>query len=75
MGLSIGTPKNNKFSIVSNGKSINFKCQKIRVNYSVTIISLNIGTPKTIDFPFGTNGKSMVLSVPILKHFRVIIYS
>ena len=36
---------------------------------------LNIGTPKTIDFPFGTNGKSMILSVPILKHFRVICYA
>ena len=42
MGLSIGTPKNNKFS----GKLIVFKCQNIWVNYSLTIIGLNIGTPK-----------------------------
>ena len=34
----------------------------------------NIGTPKTINFPFGTNGKLMVLSAPILKHFRVSEY-
>ena len=32
---------------------------------------LNIGTLKTVNFAFGTNGKLMVLSVPILKHFRV----
>ena len=30
-----------------------------------------MGLLKTINFPFGTNGKLMVLSVPILKHFRV----
>ena len=34
---------------------------------------LNIGTPKNINFPFQTNGKLMALSVPILKHFRVLL--
>ena len=46
MCLSIGTPENNKFSIVPNGKLIIFRCPKIWVNYSLTIIGLNIGTPK-----------------------------
>ena len=32
---------------------------------------LNIGTPNNQHFPFGTNEKVVVLSVPILKHFRV----
>ena len=35
---------------------------------------LNIGTPKNINFPFETNGKFMILGVPILKHFRVLLY-
>ena len=25
-----------------------------------------------INFPFGTNGKLIIISVPILKHFRVM---
>ena len=58
MCLSIGTPKNDKFSIVPNGKLIIFRCPKIRINNSLNIISLNIGIPKTINFPFGVNGKS-----------------
>ena len=33
---------------------------------------LNIGTLNNHHFPFGTNGKVVVLSVPILKHFRVV---
>ena len=32
---------------------------------------LHIGTPNNQHFPFGTNEKVVVLSVPILKHFRV----
>ena len=48
-----------------------FGVPKFGQNYSLNILGLNTGTPKTIDFPFGTNGKSMILSVPILKHFRV----
>ena len=32
---------------------------------------LNIETPKNHYFPFRTNGEVVVLSVPILKHFRV----
>ena len=48
-----------------------FGVPKFGRNYSLNIFGLNIVTPKTIDFPFGTNGKSMILSVPILKHFRV----
>ena len=31
----------------------------------------SLGQLKTSYFPSGTNGKLMVLSVPILKHFRV----
>ena len=34
----------------------------------------NIGTSKNINFPFGTNGKLIVLDVPILKHFRVLLF-
>ena len=48
-----------------------FGVPKFGQNYSLNIFGLNIVTPKTIDFPFGTNGKSMILSVPILTHFRV----
>ena len=66
MCLSIGTPKNNKFSICSKWKINFFKSLKIWTNYSLIIIGLNIWTPKTINFPFGKNGKSMTLSVPIL---------
>ena len=36
---------------------------------------LNTGTPKNINFSFETNGKLMALSVPILKHFRVKLWS
>ena len=61
MCLSIGTPKNNKFSI----------CSKIWAHYSLIIMGLNIGTPNNHHFPFGTNGKVVVCGVPILKHFRV----
>ena len=28
-----------------------------------------------INFPFGTNGKLMVLGVPILKHFRDVLFN
>ena len=73
MCLSIVTPKNNKFSMVLNGKLIILKCPKILANYILNIISLNIGTPKNINFLFVPNGKSMVLIVPILTHFRVIV--
>ena len=71
MCLSIGTPKNNEFSIVPNGKLIIFRCLKFWGKLQPHYDRFHIGTPKTINFPFGTNGKSMVLSVPILKHFRV----
>ena len=46
MCLSIGTPKNYKFSIVSNGKLIISRCSEIWANYSPIIISLNIGPLK-----------------------------
>ena len=73
MCLSIGTPKNNEFSIVPNGNLIIFRCSKFWTNYSLTMIGLNIGTPKKIiNFPFGTNGNSVILSVPIFEHFRVL---
>ena len=62
MGLSIGHLK-----II---KSI---CSKWKINYFY--VSQNrlkiLGHLNTINFPFGTNGKLMVLSVPILRHFRV----
>ena len=41
MCLSIGTPKNYKFS--PNGKLIISRCSEIWANYSLTIISLNMG--------------------------------
>ena len=48
---------------------------KIWANYSLIIMCLNIGTLNNHHFPFGTNGKVVVLGVPILKHFRIILYS
>ena len=71
MCLSIGTPKNNNFPFVPNGKFDIFKCPKILANYSLIIMCLNTGTPNNHQFPFGINGKVVVLGVPILKHFRV----
>ena len=71
MCLSIGTPKNNKFSICSKWKFIIFRCPNIWAHNSLNIMCLNIGTPNNHHFPFGTNGKVVVLGVPILKHFRV----
>ena len=71
MCFSIGTPKNNNFSICSNGKFIYFRCPKIWANYRLIIMYSNIGTPNYHHFPFGTNGKIVVLCVPILKHCRV----
>ena len=35
-------------------------------------MGLNTGTPKNINFLFGIYGISMILSVSILKHFRVL---
>ena len=74
MCLSIGTPKNNKFSICSKWKIYYgiFRCPKIWAHYSLIIMCLNIGTPKNHHFSFWTNGKVVVLGVPILKHFRVL---
>ena len=71
MCLSIGTPKNNIFPFVPNGKFIILRCPKIRANYSLIIMCSNIGTPNNHHFSFRTNGKVVVLGVPILKHFRV----
>ena len=71
MCLSIGAPKNNKFSIWNKWKIYYFRCPKIWAHYSLIIMCLNIGTPKNHHFSFGTNGKVVVLGVPILKHFRV----
>ena len=56
MCLSIGTPKNNKFSI----------CSKRKIHYFQ--VSQILGIVR----PFETNGKLMRLGVPILKHFRVL---
>ena len=44
--LSIGTPKNNKFSICSKWKINYFRCPKIWAHYSLIIMRLNIGTHK-----------------------------
>ena len=71
MCLSIGRPKNNKFSICSKWKICYFRCPKIWAHHSLIIMYLNIGTYNNHHFPFGTNGKVVVLGVPILKHFRV----
>ena len=68
MCLSIGTPKNNQFSI-----SIIFRCPKIWAHYSLILMCLNIGTPKNHHCPFVTNEKVVVLGVPIFKHFRVTL--
>ena len=76
MCLSIGTPKNNNFPFVPNGKFIIFRCPKIKVDSSLITMCLKTGTPKNINFSFQTNGKLMPLGVPILKHFRVYcVYS
>ena len=40
---------------------------------SCTLMCLSIGTLKTINFPFVPNGKLMVLSVPIIKHIKVVM--
>ena len=73
MCLSIGTPINNKFPFVPNGKFIIFRCPKIWANYSLIITCSNTGTPNNHHFLFRTNGKVVVLGVPILKHFRVYV--
>ena len=72
MCLSIGTPKNNQFSISSKWKINYFRCPKIWAHYSIIIMYLNIGTPKNHHCPFVTNGKVVVLGVPKFKHFRVL---
>ena len=72
MCLSIGTPKNNKFSICSNGKFIIFGCPKILANYSLVRMCSNVRTPYNHHFPFGTNGKVVRLGVPILKQVVVV---
>ena len=53
MCLSIGTPKNNNFPFVPNGKFIIFRCPKILVHYSLSIICLNIGTANNQFFHLG----------------------
>ena len=74
MCLSIGTPKNNKFPFVPNGKLIIFRCSKIWAHYSLIIMCLNIGTPKNYHFLFGTNENVVVSAVPILKHFFAFFF-
>ena len=46
MCLSIGTPKNNKFPFVPNGKFIICRCPKIYIDYSLIMMCLNTETPK-----------------------------
>ena len=42
---------------------------------SVTaLMCLSIWTPKIVNFPFGTNEKLMVLSVPLFKQVRLVLY-
>ena len=72
MCLSIGTPKNNSFSICSKWKINCFRCPKMWAHYSLLIRCLNIGFPRNYHFAFEINGKVVVLSVPILKHFKVL---
>ena len=71
MCLSIGAPKNNKFSICVKWKIYYFRCSKIWAHCSIIIMCQNIGTPNKYHFPFGTNGKVVLLGVPTLKHLRV----
>ena len=74
MCLSIGTPKNNQFSICSKWKINYFRCPKTWTYSSLIIMCLNIGIPKNHHFPFVTNGKVVLLGVLILlKHFRVLL--
>ena len=72
MCLSIGTPKNNKFSICSKWKvryfSVSQNLGRLQLHYNVLEYW---DTYKPLIFHFETNGKLMVLGVPILKHFRV----
>ena len=74
MCLSIGTPKNNKFSICSKWKIHYFQVSqnlgRVQPHYNVLKY---LGHVKTMNFPFETNGKLMILGVPILKHFRVSV--
>ena len=74
MCLSIGTPKNNKFSICPKWKIHYFQMSqnldRVQPHYNVLEYS-DTGYLKTINFPFETNGKLMILGVPILKHLRV----
>ena len=77
MCLSIGTPKNNKFSICSKWKINYFYVSQnlgILQQYSLILMCLNTGTPNNHHFQFWTNGKVVVLGVPILKHFRVVLF-
>ena len=59
------------FPFVPNGKFIIFRCPKIWAHYSLIVMILNIGTCNNLHIPFGTNEELVVLSVLILKHFRV----
>ena len=74
MCLSIGTPKNNKFSICPKSKIHYFQVSqnlgRVQPHYNVLEYWDDL---KTINFAFETNGKLMVLGVPILKHFRVFL--
>ena len=75
MCFSIGTPKNNKFSICSKWKIYYFQVSQIQADYSLIIMCSNIGTHNNHHFfLFGTNGKVVVLGVPIFKHFRVFSF-
>ena len=69
MCLSIGTPKNNKFSICPKWKIHYFQVSqnlgRVQPHYNL------LGHLKIINFPFETKGKLKILGVPILKHFRV----
>ena len=78
MCLSIGTPKNNKFSICSKWKINYFLGVPKSEHISLIIMCLNIywdTTGNNHHFPFGINEKGVVLGVPIFKHFRIMVFS
>ena len=62
--LSIGIPKNNKFSICSKWKFNYFLCPKIWAHYNLVIMCLNIVIPKSLHFSFWDKWKSFGVRCP-----------
>ena len=45
-----------------------------KFGHITVIMCLNIGTPNDHHFQFGTNVKVGILGVPVLTHFRIILF-